>query len=57
MNLAARLEVVAEPMEVVLHEEMRRQLDPAFIVEEIGLTEIRGFGRKRLFRLVGSDSL
>lgn len=57
MNLAARLEVVAEPMEIVLHEEMRRLLDPAFIVEEIGLTEIRGFGRKRLFRLVGSDSL
>ena len=57
INLAARMEAQADAMEILLCEEMRRRLSPLFEVEEIGLREIRGFGEKRLFRLLASDEI
>jgi class 3 adenylate cyclase len=57
INLAARMEAQADAMEIVLCEEMRQRLSPLFEVEEIGLREIRGFGEKRLFRLLASDEI
>ena len=57
VNLAARLEAQAEPMEIVLCDETRTRLPPGLHTEEIGLADIKGFGRQRLHRLVGSDEL
>ncbi|QPC45069.1 adenylate/guanylate cyclase domain-containing protein [Kaustia mangrovi] len=57
MNLAARLEAIAEPMEIVMSETMQALLPPIYRSDELGLLEIKGFGRRRLFRLTGSDDL
>lgn len=57
MNLAARLEALADPMQIVLHEEFRSLLDRSFVVKELGPAKIRGFGEKTIFELVGSDEL
>lgn len=57
VNLAARLEALAEPMEIVLSEATCRRLASHFHVDEIGIADIKGSGRQRLFRLLGSDEL
>ncbi|NRG16916.1 adenylate/guanylate cyclase domain-containing protein [Rhizobiales bacterium] len=57
MNLAARLEALADPMQILLHEEFRMLLDRSFVVKEIGPAKIRGFSEKTIFELVGSDEL
>ncbi|MBB3064552.1 MULTISPECIES: adenylate/guanylate cyclase domain-containing protein [Limibacillus] len=57
INLAARLETQADSMEIILAEEMRQKLTDGFIFEEIGERELRGFGKKRLYRLLGSDEI
>lgn len=57
MNLAARLEALAGPMEILLDEDMSKQLRAQFQVEERGKENVRGFGPKRIFRLLGADDL
>ena len=57
INLAARLESLAEPMEILLSEEMRERLHAYFQIEAMGESELRGFGQKRIYRLLGADDL
>lgn len=53
VNLATRLETMSGPMEITLCEEMQERLKPDFRFEERGEAEIKGFGTRRIFRLVG----
>jgi len=55
INLAARLEALAGPMEALLSEEMYRRLRAQFQIEDRGETEVRGFGPKRIYRLIGAE--
>lgn len=55
INLAARLEALSSPMEILLSEEMYERLRSSFYIEEVGETEVRGFGPKQIYRLVGSE--
>lgn len=57
MNLAARLEALAGPMDILLSEEMFQRLRAQFHIEEMGETEVRGFGPKQIYRLLGADNL
>jgi adenylate cyclase len=57
INLAARLEALAGPMEILLSEEMYARLRAQFHIEERGETEVRGFGPKQIYRLLGTDDL
>jgi adenylate cyclase len=51
VNLAARLEALAGPMEVVLAEDMRKLLRENFLFEDRGVAELKGFGEKRVYCL------
>lgn len=55
VNEASRLEGLAEPMEILLTEEMRALIERDFRFEERGAVEIRGVGSRRLYRLVGDE--
>ena len=57
INLAARLEALAGPMEVLFSEEMHKRLRAQFQVEERGEMEIRGFGPRQVYRLIGGEDL
>ena len=55
INLATRLEALAGPMEILLSEEMYDRLRAHFHMESIGETEVRGFGPKQVYRLLGTE--
>ncbi|WP_340117613.1 adenylate/guanylate cyclase domain-containing protein [Pelagibius sp. 7325] len=57
INLASRLEALAGPMEVLLSEEMHPRLRAHFQIEERGEVELRGFGRRRIYHLLGAENL
>ena len=57
VNLAARLEALAGPMEILMDEGMHRNLRTQFQMEDRGEAEVRGFGPQRIYRLLGSDDL
>jgi adenylate cyclase len=51
VNLAARLEHVAEPMTITLTEDTYHLLSNSFVCSEIGEHRIKGFGAKQLYTL------
>ncbi|SLN26421.1 adenylate/guanylate cyclase domain-containing protein [Oceanibacterium hippocampi] len=51
MNLAARLEPLCGPMEILLTGEMHDLIQQEFRMTDRGEHEIRGFGRKQIYRL------
>lgn len=53
VNLASRLEQLAEPMEVVLSEDMYPLIRDDFRFEDQGEVEIKGVGPKRIYTLTG----
>lgn len=53
VNLAARMESMAEPMTITLCAETYELLKDDFVCSERGEFEIKGFGRKRLYFLEG----
>ncbi len=55
INLAARLETHAGPMTILMSEEMYERLRSYFHIEDRGEAEIRGFGIKRIYELLGAD--
>jgi adenylate cyclase len=57
INLASRLEALAGPMTILLSEEMYPRLRAYFHIEEKGEAEVRGFGPKRIYQLLGADDL
>jgi len=53
VNLAARLESMADPMQILMTEDMALQLADGFMIEERSEEEVRGFGPQVLYELVG----
>lgn len=51
VNLAARLQNHAEPMEIVLDGALADSLPDGFPIEQLGPSAVRGFGERRLARL------
>jgi class 3 adenylate cyclase len=57
MNLAARLEAMAEPMEIVLCERTKSSLPAAFETEPLESVNVKGFGEQQIYRLLGNDEI
>lgn len=53
VNLAARMETFSEPMEITLCEDMHNLIRNEFETVELGEFEVKGFGTRRLYKLVG----
>lgn len=53
VNLAARLEGLADPMQILTNEDMAFQLGDSFLLEEHGEEDVRGFGSQVLYELKG----
>jgi adenylate cyclase len=51
VNLAARLEQAAEPMQILTTAEMADRIRDEFVLRPVGTVEIKGFGRQELFAL------
>jgi adenylate cyclase len=55
VNLAARLESVAEPMQIVVSEATYRLIANDFRFTDLGEVEVKGFGPQRIYSLDGED--
>ena len=55
MDLAARMEQHAEPMEILLPEATAELVRDEFRLEPVPAREVKGFGEMELYRLVGGD--
>jgi adenylate cyclase len=55
VNLAARMEPLCGPMQIVLCEDMHRHIENEFQFIDLGEHQVRGFGPKRIYRLEGAD--
>jgi adenylate cyclase len=51
MNLAARMEPLCGPMQILLCEDMYKHIEHEFQFFELGEHDIRGFGPKQIYRL------
>jgi len=56
VNLAARLEQQAEPMQILLNGETQALLAEHFRTEPLGTCDIRGFGQQEIHALLGERS-
>ena len=56
VNLAARMEALAEPGTILLNEDTYAFLKDDFVCTEMDEVEVKGFGRQQLFRLDGEMS-
>jgi len=54
VNLAARLQVHSEPMEITIHSEMAKELADDFHLLDGGMQTVRGFGERHLFKIEDS---
>jgi adenylate cyclase len=57
INLASRLETLSGPMEILMTEEMYERLRDSFPISDLGEIEVRGFGVKRIYKLLEPDDL
>jgi class 3 adenylate cyclase len=57
VNLAARMETAADPMQIVLTDELYELIRGDFRFRDLGEREIKGFGMKRIYALEGADDL
>jgi class 3 adenylate cyclase len=51
VNLAARLEALAEPLQIMVSADYARRIGDEFIVRPLGTVEIKGFGTEEVFAL------
>ena len=51
VNLASRLQVFADPMQIIAHDGMKDALIEEFALSDLGWHEVRGFGEMRLISL------
>jgi class 3 adenylate cyclase len=51
VNLAARMESLSEPMHITCNQATYEHLKDDFVFEELGETEVKGFGTQNLFSL------
>ncbi|HMB47666.1 MAG TPA: adenylate/guanylate cyclase domain-containing protein [Afifellaceae bacterium] len=57
VNLAARMEELADPMQILLCEDMVPLIDKEFNLTELNSVEIKGFGRKQLYQLEAGSAI
>ena len=57
VNLAARMEQLADPMEILLCNELQPVLRGEFHLEERGEVQVKGFGSRRIWALVGGGDV
>jgi class 3 adenylate cyclase len=57
VNLAARMESLCEPMQILLPADMQRTIRDEFVFEERGDVDVKGFGTLRLYALVEDAQL
>lgn len=57
VNLAARLEALAEPMQITLNEGAYKLIRDEFIIGELGEHEVKGFGTLLVYSLDGETAL
>jgi adenylate cyclase len=55
VNLAARLESQAEPMQIVVSEPTYRLIANDFTFTDLGAVDVKGFGEQQLYSLDGED--
>ena len=53
VNLASRMETMADPMEIAITEPTHELIREEFICSERGVEEVKGFGEQRIFTLDG----
>jgi adenylate cyclase len=51
VNIAARLEHMAEPMQILVSAEMHERIQDDFVLRSVGMKEIKGFGRQTVWSL------
>ena len=56
VNLASRLQTLAEPMQILADEAMRESLAADFRLAELGAREVRGFGLRSLVSVQEADA-
>jgi adenylate cyclase len=56
VNLAARLESLADPMQIVVADATYQLIANDFVFTDLGDVEVKGFGAQRLFSLDGEES-
>ena len=57
VNLASRMEELADPMQIVLCEDMAPLIEGEFNLTELDAVDIKGFGRKQLYQLNAGSSM
>jgi class 3 adenylate cyclase len=57
VNLAARMEAVARPMQIAMSSELYELIKDDVRARDLGEREIKGFGRQRVYALEGSESI
>ncbi len=57
VNAAARLEAIAQPMEILVSDSVRTRLDDRFRLESTGRHTLRGVGEIEVHRRLGSDDM
>jgi len=57
VNLASRLQELSEPMQIIVQDEMARDLRDQFDIENIGTESIRGFSEQEVWRLNDNKKL
>jgi adenylate cyclase len=55
VNLAARLESLAEPMQIVVSEPTYRLIANDFLFTDLGVLDVKGFGPQRVYSLDGEE--
>jgi class 3 adenylate cyclase len=53
VNLASRLQVLSEPMEITVHAAMVGDLADEFRLKDGGVHPVRGFGEQQILKLIG----
>lgn len=51
VNLAARLEAICEPMQILINDVARRQMTEGFVISDLAEAEIKGFGTQEVYAL------
>ncbi len=57
VNLAARMEELADPMQILLCEDMAPLVEAEFNLTELDEVEVKGFGRKQLYQLEAGSGM
>jgi adenylate cyclase len=56
VNLASRMEELAEPMQILVSEETYTLIRDEFDLIDLGEHDVKGFGKQRVYALVGEES-